>query len=1048
MRSSKFWLVGSILLSVLLTIGFLSCGGGDDNPSPKKSSDAALTSVKLSWESVEKALPESGKTLPDAVKGSAWDAAAKLSDVFDDQTNVYELLLDAPASGTTLANSVTVESTAKNSKATTDWAYVNNLSGGPSSVTFGNEVVARFSQGGYLIIRVIAQDKTTINYYAVRTTSLSNITRLNSIQIEGQAAANNFTQGTHDSASIEIIESSSKYLDIMLTSAQATGKKIILTPANNFNKEKGSIKIVKIDESASLPAAAEFEAYDETKTYDFVDGDRIFIEMKAEDGTTAYYGAKIGIGADAGLESVTLETQAITPEGMGTPGSSLAAAVEGYILMGIMQTNAQGFNVAVTANDKDPVVQVTFGKAADAENTWSGTTRRIKFEDKELLGIKIVSANGKKTNYYKIRVELMTTMEINYGSPSLGENDYVDPKWDTAEWQPIANQNRAETNQEFFDNPSTSGRAKLLWDEDGLWLYVDVTTEYISEAMGSAGDHDGSNVELFINEAYPTINSGNYNNIGGQYRVDSTLPNGAVTGDPSDAATALRESGKYKMWRKTSPKGYAVMFQAPWRFVDQYPLKDDKDISLEVQINAAGPTGARIGVLKWYNTVENTYQNASALAPGKLKLGGHELGTQKPTITTQPVSQNVPIGGNVGALSVVAVSPDGGDLSFQWYSATSATGTGTLISGATNPSYTPSLSVTEVGESFYYVIVTNKKGEDRATTQSNTVRVNVYDPSTTPVDIELVNSSHAKWDATANALVIDNGTSFGAANSFTTIVELPIPATIDMTQYIRLEFDLDTYVAGAIVPVPSNQYNNNIAYTLYGGNGTQINQEYNAGGTGANTYKWNLSAAQQAADYSGGQGKVAITTGNKTNLVDKIVVRSVKFIVDTIPRLPILSPATEPLTVKLEYSDGSNTPLLTATPAQYNGMSVKFVDLPADFGIRGRYNRVTFKVECYTDAAGTVPATNTGNLFSGFFVQPWGGFTADETPGYGTSGRLQTFNGTTAAAGENGQTVTISDNNFTYYKPAGFRVERSAASGAAVIEAIKIVSVTFSYVAP
>lgn len=58
------------------------------------------------------------------------------------------------------------------------------------------------------------------------------------------------------------------------------------------------------------------------------------------------------------------------------------------------------------------------------------------------------------------------------------------------------------------------------------------------------------------------------------------------------------------------------------------------------------------------------------------------------------------------ALSVTASVSDGGTLSYQWYSNTTATNTGgTLISGATSADYTPSTAV--AGTLYYYCVVTN-----------------------------------------------------------------------------------------------------------------------------------------------------------------------------------------------------------------------------------------------------------------------------------------------------------------------------------------------------
>lgn len=74
-----------------------------------------------------------------------------------------------------------------------------------------------------------------------------------------------------------------------------------------------------------------------------------------------------------------------------------------------------------------------------------------------------------------------------------------------------------------------------------------------------------------------------------------------------------------------------------------------------------------------------------------------------PFITAQPNSttQNLCAGSTATTLIVTAT----GATSYQWFTSTSATGTGTAIANATTASYTPDTSAT--GTNFYYVVVSN-----------------------------------------------------------------------------------------------------------------------------------------------------------------------------------------------------------------------------------------------------------------------------------------------------------------------------------------------------
>ena len=82
------------------------------------------------------------------------------------------------------------------------------------------------------------------------------------------------------------------------------------------------------------------------------------------------------------------------------------------------------------------------------------------------------------------------------------------------------------------------------------------------------------------------------------------------------------------------------------------------------------------------------------------------VNARQPDITGQPASASYFTNGTTAALTVTASSPDGGALTYQWYSNTANANTGgTLIGGAANASYTP--PVTTAGTFYYYVIVTN-----------------------------------------------------------------------------------------------------------------------------------------------------------------------------------------------------------------------------------------------------------------------------------------------------------------------------------------------------
>ena len=98
-----------------------------------------------------------------------------------------------------------------------------------------------------------------------------------------------------------------------------------------------------------------------------------------------------------------------------------------------------------------------------------------------------------------------------------------------------------------------------------------------------------------------------------------------------------------------------------------------------------------------------------------------------PEISTQPV--DVTCNKDESAtLTVEATAPEGAALSYQWYEVVD--GVGTALSGETKASFAPSTA--EVGERSYYCVVTNTVRKTAYTTQSNTVKVSVFEWDVTP----------------------------------------------------------------------------------------------------------------------------------------------------------------------------------------------------------------------------------------------------------------------------------------------------------------------------
>jgi len=99
-------------------------------------------------------------------------------------------------------------------------------------------------------------------------------------------------------------------------------------------------------------------------------------------------------------------------------------------------------------------------------------------------------------------------------------------------------------------------------------------------------------------------------------------------------------------------------------------------------------------------------------------------------VNGQPQDVSVPLGaiGATKALSVGASSPDGGALTYQWYSCNADGSNAATIIGGTLPSF--SIQIDVIDTCYYYVVVTNTLGDSMASTTSRIAAVTVMPAAT------------------------------------------------------------------------------------------------------------------------------------------------------------------------------------------------------------------------------------------------------------------------------------------------------------------------------
>ena len=166
------------------------------------------------------------------------------------------------------------------------------------------------------------------------------------------------------------------------------------------------------------------------------------------------------------------------------------------------------------------------------------------------------------------------------------------------------------------------------------------------------------------------------------------------------------------------------------------------------------PSTSVIGINYYYCVVTNTISGYTATATSNvaaIRVVSPPDPAAVPVITVDLSTEEVvyETGTAAAALRIGAESPDGGELTYQWYSMSGSGGQGVLIPGANTASYTPETVV--AGTTYYYCIVINSLNDSFAKVTSKVAMITVQDPppETTPPQLDEMND---KLDHTNNFL--------------------------------------------------------------------------------------------------------------------------------------------------------------------------------------------------------------------------------------------------------------------------------------------------------
>ncbi|MDR2477477.1 MAG: hypothetical protein LBD18_06810, partial [Treponema sp.] len=271
-------------------------------------------------------------------------------------------------------------------------AYAMASASNANTTDFSNTTGAftPFTAANWLVIRVIAQDSITTNYYKVRivvgnsSTELTGIT-VNSQPINQVPAANAAVTGTTAATYSSAVTLS----PVTVTAAQAptTGAAITYAAAPLDNSNTGAASFTTTD---SFPG--------------FISGQYVVIRVVSQDTlNTAYYKVQVIHGSpDIELEAIRVNGSYVVP--VPQANTTVTGTNTGTLTVG----SAADLAVLTVKVSVAPGVGVAYASAASSNaniTNWTNTTGRFtNFTSGDYVVIRLVSQDAQSTEYYKVQV--------------------------------------------------------------------------------------------------------------------------------------------------------------------------------------------------------------------------------------------------------------------------------------------------------------------------------------------------------------------------------------------------------------------------------------------------------------------------------------------------------------------------------------------------------------------------------------------------------------------------------------------------------------------
>ena len=338
-----------------------------------------------------------------------------------------------------------------------------------------------------------------------------------------------------------------------------------LANAGDLEPEARNITLVQnLDGDFSAGNAYELKDNDASAT---------FVPMWNDNGITV----KVSV-ADASVEDTDCFT-VYTDDGTG---------VKSYTVLRSEATEVEG--------GYEAVVEAPVDTTALAEN-------RVKFDvavtngEKSFAFADTTLKQAESSKYYAETV-VKPQLSVKKGTVTV-DGDPSDEAWDTAEEFPLT----------INVGSKVAANAKLLWDEENLYVLADVKDAVLNK--DSSQNHEQDSIEVFIDENNEKTTA--YQEDDKQYRINYENKhsfNGKKCLEENMASEAV-----------VTEDGYRI--EASFKWTDITPSVGSK-VGLELQINDADDSGKRIGTLSWADKTGNGWSSTGVfgtivLAEGEAK---------------------------------------------------------------------------------------------------------------------------------------------------------------------------------------------------------------------------------------------------------------------------------------------------------------------------------------------------------------------------------------------------------------------------------------------